>query len=116
MYKLFVGFIKLGEFPSILEAKKFANQSGYSGVFNLLGEDYSDSWCVYKHQNNDESMMTITDITGKIIEVTDLDEAIKECEFCVDSPYKMPSGYTVGENHRFMLKQLLKLKQEQKKA
>lgn len=50
MYKLFVGFRKLGEFPSISEAKKFADQSGYSGVFNLVGEDYRDSWCIFRYQ------------------------------------------------------------------
>lgn len=53
---------------------------------------------------------TITDITGASIEVTDLDKAIKQCELCKDSPYKMPSGQTVGENHRHMLSQLEKMK------
>jgi hypothetical protein len=46
---------------------------------------------------------TITDITGARIEVTDLDKAIEQCELCKDSPYKMPSRQTVGENHRYML-------------
>ena len=50
MYKLFVGFRKLGEFPSISEAKKFADQSGYSGVFILVGEDYRDSWFIFRYQ------------------------------------------------------------------
>ena len=54
---------------------------------------------------------TITDITGARIEVTDLDKAIKQCKLCKDSPYKMPSGQTVGENHRYMLSQLEKMKQ-----
>ena len=54
---------------------------------------------------------TITDITGASIEVTDLDKAIEQCELCKDSPYKMPSGQTVGENHSFMLSQLEKMKQ-----
>ena len=67
MYKLFVGFIKLGEFSSILEAKQFANKSGYTGAFNLLGENYRDSWCVYHYQKNDESIIKIKDITGKSI-------------------------------------------------
>ena len=53
----------------------------------------------------------ITDITGASIEVTDLNKAIEQCELCKDSPYKMPSGQTVGENHRYMLSQLEKMKQ-----
>lgn len=44
VFKLFVGYKKLGEFDSILEAKKFADKSGLSGVFNLIGEKYQDSW------------------------------------------------------------------------
>lgn len=46
--KLFVGFRKLGEFKSILEAKKFAHHSGLSGAFNLIGNNYQDSWYVPK--------------------------------------------------------------------
>jgi len=53
---------------------------------------------------------TITDITGASIEVTDLDKAIEQCQLCKDSPYKIPSGQTVGENHRHMLSQLEKMK------
>ena len=53
---------------------------------------------------------TIKDITGASIEVTDLDKAIEQCELCKDSPYKMPSGQTVGENHRYMLSQLQRMK------
>lgn len=45
-YKLFVGLTKLGDFPTILEAKKYANESGLSGAFNLLGKNYRDSWYV----------------------------------------------------------------------
>lgn len=48
----------------------------------------------------------IKDISGNPIEVIDLDMAIKQCEECADSPFKMPSGHTVGKNHRFMLGQL----------
>lgn len=59
-------------------------------------------------------MITIKDITGNIIEVTDLNEAIQQCQDCLDSPYIMKSGHTVGENHRFMLKQLEILKQKMK--
>ncbi|QGY46377.1 DUF3873 domain-containing protein [Maribellus comscasis] len=46
MYKLFIGFRKLGEFDSILEAKQFADNSNFSGVFTLLGNNYSDKWFV----------------------------------------------------------------------
>jgi hypothetical protein len=46
-YKLFAGLQKLGEFDSISEAKRYAQDSGYTGVFNLLGKDYSDSWYVF---------------------------------------------------------------------
>ena len=48
MYKLFIGFRKLGEFDSILEAKKFADNSELTGVFSLRGENYSDSWYATK--------------------------------------------------------------------
>lgn len=47
-YKLFVGLKKIGEFDSISEAKHYANNSGYTGVFNLLGKDYRDSWYVWE--------------------------------------------------------------------
>jgi len=47
-YKLFIGIKKIGEFDSILEAKQFADNSGYTGVFNLLGRDYRDSWYVFE--------------------------------------------------------------------
>ena len=45
-YKLFIGFNKLGEFSTISEAKKHANESGLSGIFNLIGDKYQDSWYV----------------------------------------------------------------------
>ena len=57
-------------------------------------------------------MITINDITGNTVEVTNLQAAIKQCRDCSDSHYKMASGHTVGENHRFMLTQLEKLLQE----
>ena len=44
MYKLFVGFMKLGEFISISEARIFADNSEHNGVFNILGKNYRDSW------------------------------------------------------------------------
>ena len=45
-YKLFVGFHKLGEFGTIEEAMRYADNSGMSGVFNLIGNRYRDSWHV----------------------------------------------------------------------
>lgn len=45
-YILFIGFKKLGGFDSILKAKQYASNSGLSGVFNLLGKNYRDSWYV----------------------------------------------------------------------
>lgn len=50
MYKLFIGFRKLGEFKTILEAKQFAHNSGLSGAFNLIGDSYHDSWYVSKRE------------------------------------------------------------------
>lgn len=54
IYTLFVGFRKLGEFKSILEAKKFARSSNLAGAFNLLGENYRDSWYVFKAEIKDD--------------------------------------------------------------
>lgn len=53
--------------------------------------------------------MKIRDITGRSIEVTNLDKTIKQCRLCKNSPFLMNSGYTVGENYIFMLRQLEKL-------
>lgn len=44
MYRLFIGFRKLNEFNSILEAKQYANNSGLTGIFTLIGNKYRDSW------------------------------------------------------------------------
>ena len=55
IYKLFIGFRKLGEFDSILEAKQFADSSNFSGVFTLLGNNYSDKWYVSKKYWDNES-------------------------------------------------------------
>jgi hypothetical protein len=44
MYRLFLGFQKLGEFGSILEAKRFAAECEQSGMFSLVGENYHDGW------------------------------------------------------------------------
>lgn len=59
-------------------------------------------------------MMKIKDITGKSIEVTHLNKAIKQCKLCRNSPFLMDSGHTVGENHTFMLRQLEELKRKLK--
>ena len=53
IYTLFVGFRKLGEFKSILEAKKFAQSSNLVGAFSLIGEHYRDSWYVFKLEIKD---------------------------------------------------------------
>jgi hypothetical protein len=70
-----------------------------------------DGSLISQKQTKHNYMITIKDIEGNKIEVTDLKAAIKQCKECSDSPYKMASGYTVGENHRFMLKQLEELLQ-----
>ncbi|NDV64691.1 hypothetical protein [Bacteroides sp. 224] len=49
-YKLFIGFKKLGEFDSISKAKQYADNSGYTGAFNLIGDKYYDSWYVSKKE------------------------------------------------------------------
>jgi hypothetical protein len=54
MYKLFVGFRKLGEFDSILIAKQYAHESGITGAFNLLGTNgYRDSWYLFPTKMKD---------------------------------------------------------------
>lgn len=54
MYKLFVGFRKLGEFDSILISKQFAHESGLAGAFNLLGTNgYNDNWYVFPTRKED---------------------------------------------------------------
>ena len=53
----------------------------------------------------------IKDITGAEITVTDLKEAVRQC---LASPYLMPSGHTVGENHAYMLRQLLALQRRKR--
>lgn len=56
MYRLYIGFRLLGEFESIREAKQFAHGSRLSGVFNLIGDNYQDSWYIpiFKIMKNDE--------------------------------------------------------------
>lgn len=47
MYKLFIGFRKLGEFRSISEAKKYAREMNTAGVFTLKDNQYYyDSWYI----------------------------------------------------------------------
>ncbi|KAA6301315.1 MAG: hypothetical protein EZS26_002512 [Candidatus Ordinivivax streblomastigis] len=63
-------------------------------------------------------MITIKDITGASIEVTDLDAAINQLEeFCeIPCSFKISgTPYTVGEDHAFMLEQLKAIKQQQKR-
>ena len=54
IYTLFVGFRKLGEFKSILEANKFAQSCNLAEAFNLIGEHYRDSWYVFKSEIRDD--------------------------------------------------------------
>ena len=54
MYKLFVGFRKLGKFDSIYIAKQFAQESGITGAFNLIGTNgYRDSWYIFSTRKED---------------------------------------------------------------
>lgn len=110
-YKLFIGYRLLGEFSGIWEAKNFAAESGMSGIFSLVGENGT----VGTNPKNRTRMETkIKDITGAEITVTDLKEAVRQCRECLASPYLMPSGHTVGENHAYMLRQLLALQRRKR--
>lgn len=51
MYKLFIGFRELGEFPTIWQAKRYAQRMKQAGVFTLLGNGYRDSWYIPKIEN-----------------------------------------------------------------
>ncbi len=44
IYKLFVGFDKLGEFGSAQEARSHTDNCGRSGTFNIIGDRYRESW------------------------------------------------------------------------
>ena len=46
--KLFLGFRKLGEFTDIPQARKFAEESGETGTFNLIGNRFRKSWYLPK--------------------------------------------------------------------
>lgn len=56
--------------------------------------------------------MKIKDIIGQEIEITNLAKAILQCKRGLDSPFKMDSGHTQGENYAYILKQLEKIKQD----
>lgn len=58
---------------------------------------------------NEQETVFINDINGEVIEVTDLEKAIEQCEMCIDSIF-----VAVRENHKYMLRQLLKIKEQQK--
>ena len=61
MYRLYIGFRKLGEFESIFEAKRFANKCRLAGTFNLIGENYHDSWYVLESEIRPKNTLTNTD-------------------------------------------------------
>ena len=55
----------------------------------------------------------ITDINGNIVNVTNIDLLIKECDSCKNSPFVIfGTRHTEGENNRFLLSKLWKLKKE----
>jgi len=56
MYKLFIGFKKLGEFKTISEARKYADNSGLTGAFNLIGDRYRDTWYVWESDKKDKEL------------------------------------------------------------
>lgn len=60
--------------------------------------------------------MKIKDLSGEEVLICDLDGAIEQCRDCMDSPYVMDEGFTVGQNYAFMLKQLLTIREQQKEA
>ncbi|MFV0588009.1 NADH-quinone oxidoreductase subunit F [Bacteroides reticulotermitis] len=58
---------------------------------------------------NKQDALFINDINGEVIEVTNLEKAIEQCEMCIDSVF-----VSVRENHKYMLRQLLRIKEQQK--
>ena len=58
-YKLFIGFKKLGKFSSISEAKKYADNTQQTGLFNLTGDKYHDSWYISKAEIKNVNFQTI---------------------------------------------------------
>lgn len=61
-------------------------------------------------------MQKVRDIYGNTIVVTDLAAAIRQCEDCMDSPFIMEKGCTVGAYHKHLLRQLIVLRDGQDKA
>ena len=53
-FVLFLGFKRLGEFESVSEAKRYAQDSGETGIFNLLGNNYRDAWYVFEDENKEK--------------------------------------------------------------
>ncbi len=67
MYKIFVGFRKLGEFDSIYIAKQFAQKSGITGAFNLIGTNgYRDSWYIFPARGEDSEKEIKLEISIKM--------------------------------------------------
>jgi hypothetical protein len=67
MYKLFVGFRKLGEFDSIYTAKQFAQESGLTGAFSLIGTNgYRDSWYIFPARREDSDKEIKPEISTKM--------------------------------------------------
>lgn len=58
---------------------------------------------------NKQEALFINDMNGEVIEVTDLEKAIEQCEMCIDSVFA-----SVRENHKYMLRQLLRIKEQQR--
>lgn len=55
----------------------------------------------------------VSDITGRIITITDLDAVISKCDKCKNNPLViMGTRFTEGQNNRFLLPKLWKIKQE----
>ena len=56
---------------------------------------------------------TITDINGNTVKIYNLEQAIKECDSCKNNPFVIfCTTHTEGDNNRFMLLQLWKLKKQ----
>lgn len=58
--------------------------------------------------------MKIKDLSGQEVFIENIEKAIEQCRYCMDSPYMMDTGFSVGQNHAFMLKQLLLIREQQK--
>ena len=58
VYKLFIGFKKLGEFSSIQEAKQYSTNTQQAGRFSLLGDKYHDTWYISQWDVRKEQVET----------------------------------------------------------